>query len=239
MITGYNTDVRHADVVIHVQTEDKGANNPFIESLVYVGGRVLAAKRASYASLLAEGKGPEAVSEMMDLQHRAVIAAIRQGKFDDKLHALTGARPAVPPAAAAVAAAVDALSEPTDMLTATKITEAERTLDQVILEYLSMEADQEQLRLAVDGDAELTLGRPSVLQLAASSSRSGKPVAGARVEVKLISTVAEARTLAAGDTDHQGGIQLAFQIPDLKGGAAALIITANSHIGSAELKHLL
>ena len=53
MITGYNTDVRHGEVVYHVQTEDKGAANPFIESLVYVGGQVLASKRASYADLLA------------------------------------------------------------------------------------------------------------------------------------------------------------------------------------------
>jgi hypothetical protein len=34
MISGYNTDVRHLDVVFHVQTEDKGAVNPLIESLV-------------------------------------------------------------------------------------------------------------------------------------------------------------------------------------------------------------
>ena len=43
MITGYNTDVRHDSVVFHVQTEDKGAANPLIESLVYVGGQVVAA----------------------------------------------------------------------------------------------------------------------------------------------------------------------------------------------------
>ncbi|MES1243218.1 MAG: hypothetical protein ABUT39_16515 [Acidobacteriota bacterium] len=56
MITGYNTDVRHNDVVFHVQTEDKGLGNPFIESLVYVGGQVLASKRSNYADLLSEGK---------------------------------------------------------------------------------------------------------------------------------------------------------------------------------------
>ena len=56
MITGYNTDVRHGEVVFHVQTEDKGVSNPYIESLVYVGGQVLASKRASYAEMIAEGK---------------------------------------------------------------------------------------------------------------------------------------------------------------------------------------
>ncbi|HYX25988.1 MAG TPA: hypothetical protein VFC23_17670, partial [Thermoanaerobaculia bacterium] len=75
MITGYNTDVRHGEVVFHVQTEDKGTANPFIESLVYVGGQVLASKRASYADLLAEGREEKEIVAFMDHQHRTMIAA--------------------------------------------------------------------------------------------------------------------------------------------------------------------
>src|SRR5260370_5099961 len=89
MITGYNTDVRHQEVVFHVQTEDKGAANPFIESLVYVGGQVLASKRANYADLLAEGRDEKEIVALMDHQHRTVIAAIRHRQLDAKLKALT------------------------------------------------------------------------------------------------------------------------------------------------------
>ena len=85
MITGYNTDVRHNDVVFHVQTEDKGISNPFIESLVYVGGQVLASKRASYAEMIAEGKEDKDIVALMDHQHRTMIAAIRHGKLDSKM----------------------------------------------------------------------------------------------------------------------------------------------------------
>src|SRR5436305_6732936 len=92
MITGYNTDVRHGEVVFHVQTEDKGTANPFIESLVYVGGQVLASKRASYAELLAEGKEEKEIIAFMDHQHRTMIAAIRHGKLDAKLAAMTAAK---------------------------------------------------------------------------------------------------------------------------------------------------
>ena len=92
MITGYNTDVRHGEVVFHVQTEDKGVSNPFIESLVYVGGQVLASKRASYAEMLAEGKEEKEIVALMDHQHRTMIAAIRHGKLDAKLASLTAAR---------------------------------------------------------------------------------------------------------------------------------------------------
>src|SRR4051795_1683019 len=92
MITGYNTDVRHGEVVYHVQTEDKGASNPFIESLVYVGGQVLASKRASYAEMLAEGREEKEIVAFMDHQHRTMIAAIRHGKLDAKLAAMNAGR---------------------------------------------------------------------------------------------------------------------------------------------------
>ena len=47
MITGFNTDIKHNDKVYHIQTEDKGLQNPYIESLVYVGGEILASKKTS------------------------------------------------------------------------------------------------------------------------------------------------------------------------------------------------
>jgi hypothetical protein len=115
----------------------------------------------------------------------------------------------------------------------------ERTLDQVILEYLTNEADQEQLVLMVEEEQDLVFGRRAVLTLRASSSKSGAPVIGAQVSVRMISTVAEPRVLGTGKTDDQGVLPMSFEIPQLGRGTAALIITAVSTIGRAELKHLL
>jgi len=265
MITGYNTDVRHNEVVFHVQTEDKGTANPYIESLVYVGGQVLASKRASYAELLAEGKEKEILT-LMDHQHRTMIAAIRHGKLDAKLAELlssrqTGAhpRPEVRPMQAGAMAAPEALpghpvglqnqagqpppvSEPELTQAAAPRSAAvarERTLDQVILEYLTNEADQEQLVLMVEDEQDLTFGRRALLTLRASSSKSGAPVVGAQISVRMISTVSEPRVLGTGKTDEQGVLPMSFDIPQLGRGTAALIITAVSAIGRAELKHLL
>lgn len=226
MITGYNTDVRHGEVVFHVQTEDKGAANPCIESLVYVGGQVLASRRASYADLLAEGKNEKEILALMDHQHRTMIAAIRHGKFDGKLAELSSGR-MTPPSSGGIA-----------VLDAT-IPAAERTLDQVILEYLTNEADQEQLVLFLEGEGDLGPGKRAMLTLHASSSKSGMPIVGAQVSVRMISTVAEPRVLASGRTDGEGLLPLLVDIPRLERGSAALIITAISRIGRAELKHLL
>jgi len=265
MITGYNTDVRHQEVVFHVQTEDKGAANPFIESLVYVGGQVLASKRANYADLLAEGRDEKEIVALMDQQHRTMIAAIRHGKFDAKLAALsrpkTSAVPVLEPVpagaglppplaagsagtAATAAGAATTAAGAGNRATAPRAVPvppppSERTLDQVILEYLTNEADQEQLVLVLESEADLGLGRRASLALRTSSSKSGLPIAGAQVSVRMISTIAEPRVLAVGRTDEQGGVPLRFEIPALDRGTAALIISAVSAIGRAELKHLL
>jgi hypothetical protein len=254
MITGYNTDVRHQEVVFHVQTEDKGAANPFIESLVYVGGQVLASKRANYADLLAAGRDEKEIIALMDHQHRTMIAAIRHGKFDAKLAALirpkTAAMPVIEPAAPAAAGAGPLKTSagarsatprgvPVPVPLQAPAPPAERTLDQVILEYLTNEADQEQLVLVLEGEADLALGRRASVALRTSSSKSGQPIAGAQVSVRMISTIAEPRVLAVGRTDEYGGLPLRFEIPALDRGTAALIISAVSAIGRAELKHLL
>ncbi len=247
MITGYNTDVRHNEVVFHVQTEDKGAANPQIESLVYVSGQVLVSKKASYASLLAEGHGDKAILALMDQQHRTMIAAIRHGKLDDKWAAMNAARggntsvqvPIVklPPPDEVRPEATQ--SRPAPIERSEPAVAPERSLDQVILEYLTHEADQEQLVVTLEGERDLTIGQAASLLLRASSSKSGQPVTGVQVTVKMISTVAEPRMLAVGQSDESGMIALRFDIPTLGRGTAALIVSAVSAIGRAELKHLL
>jgi hypothetical protein len=235
MITGYNTDVRYREKVFHVQTEDKGLGNPFIESVVYYGGQVLAAKRASYADLIQEGKGTDAISGRMDHQHRMMIAAIRTGKLDGKLREVFGVEMVsdetrVADSRMATTTASTLLDQARD--------EAGPTLDQVILDYLTSEAQQEQLELTLAGD-QLALGRTCRVAVHATSGRSGLPVGGAQVTVKMISTVREPLLLASGTTDDDGVLQIEVAVPSLTGGMAAVIVTANSLVGSSEIKRFL
>ena len=83
MITGFNTDIEHDGVIYHVQTEDKGLDTPIILSLVYVGGAILASKRAPYEDLIAQGFSDEILSERLKRQHRLICAAINSGRIDD------------------------------------------------------------------------------------------------------------------------------------------------------------
>ena len=96
MITGFNTDIEHAGVVYHVQTEDKGLDTPIILSLVYVGGTILASKRSPYADLIEQGFSDEVLAERLKRQHRLICAAINSGRIDDlKKMSRTGRESAV------------------------------------------------------------------------------------------------------------------------------------------------
>ena len=83
VITGYNTDVEFGGVVYHVQTEDKGLRTPIILSLVYIGGAILASKRAPYDDLVARGFDEQILVERLQRQHKLICAAVHAGRIED------------------------------------------------------------------------------------------------------------------------------------------------------------
>lgn len=114
MITGFNTDVDYRGEVIHVQTEDKGKDNPIVESLIYRGGEILGARRTPYAEIFENGYDEKQMIKFMEDQHREVIAEVRRGQFHDgAADLLTGDAP------------------------------SDQSLDQVILNYLAAKEDKD------------------------------------------------------------------------------------------------
>ena len=228
MITGYNTDVRHRGLVFHVQTEDKGLANPCVESLVYVGGQILTRTKSEYAQLLKDGEGKEAIAAMMERQHRQTISEIRSGQLDAQVTEQLGPIASGPPPAPTPVSEAPAARP-----------EESRSLDQVILEYLSTEAEQEHLVLVMDSPDELNLGEEALLAFYAKSSLGGDGIEGAEITVKLISTESEPTLLTSGSTNAEGKLYLKIRLPDLRRGTAALIVSATSAVGTAEIKHLI
>jgi len=233
VITGYNTDVKHRNRVFHVQTEDKGASNPCVESLVYVGGEILATRRVSYAEVIRNGRDDQVIQEMMEQQHRAMIASIQRGKFDGPNGGVRAvAEEAAPPAeAAGEATAVSAGP------IAAGPTAGDRTLDQVILDYLASEMTHEQLEVAVTAPGDLVAGRPAQFRLKAQSSVSRQPVAGAAVQVRILSTVSKPRVVFQGKTAADGSCSVSFSVPAVGDGNAAAVVRVSSSMGSTEFKY--
>jgi len=225
VLTGYNTDIDFGGMTYHVQTEDKGRNNPVIESLVYANGEILYSRRTPYKDLLAEGVDAKALANLMDRQHRTIVEAIRRGRLE-----VLSAQPEVDEAddTAVSASGPPAGSAP------------ERTLDEVILEYLEAQKEQAHLVLRSQGDEDFVYGTSSSVRIVALNSSTGEPVSDVRVAV-LFKSTAEPRRLVLGEgtTGSDGTFTIEINVPRFNGGTAAVVVTAESSLGQSEMKHLV
>jgi hypothetical protein len=79
---GFNSNVRAGDALYHVQTEDRGAAHPFLDTVVYQAGRVVYKRSTNYEQF-AKGAYPETLQqklhERLAQQHREVIAELEAG----------------------------------------------------------------------------------------------------------------------------------------------------------------
>jgi hypothetical protein len=210
MVTGFNTDVEHDGKVYHVQTEDKGVNNPIIETLIYMGGEVLAARRTSYADTLAKGVDEKEIADRIETQHNRMILDIREGKYDRKINRPFGE----------------------GIITS-------RSFDEVVLEYLTSQSSPDRITLQMAGSSGFIEGEKARMNLLVCRAADGEGLAAARVKVRLISTVDKPRTLAEGETDASGKVSLTCDLPLLQDGTAALIVQTSAGKETAEIKQLI
>jgi hypothetical protein len=232
MLTGHNTEIHHDEVAFHVQTEDKGRANPLIVSLIYVGGRVLAAKRTSYADLLAKGLPERDIAELMDRQHRTMIAAIRRGRFDEHVRAL------LHPPAVTAGGAVTAAGAPEQTDGDSALEDLGQSLDEMVSEFLGAEVP-ERLTLVLEPGVPPRAGAETEIAVQAVTAPRSRAVGGAEVRVEVISPFEPPRLLASGRTDVTGKWRQRILVPETVGGLAALIVGLRSPLGDVEEKILL
>ncbi len=186
MITGYNTDIKHGERVYHVQTEDKGLDNPVLETLVYVsGGQIVASRQYSYASLVKDGRCDERIlAELLESQHRQVMRWVAGGKFDPK---------GPPPFGSTIV--------------------SDRSFDEVVLEFIRSLEGAEPLEIAVPRDLRATAGEKLSLSLAVRGSASGTPSAGARVSISLVPSKGKPSKMLTAAAASDGGVTCEIGVP--------------------------
>jgi hypothetical protein len=81
MLTGLNIDIEHQGKIYHVQTEDGGIQNPFLVTLVYHGGAILASRKMSYADLLKSKDFNASLKNLMHKQHKNVIESLKSDRL--------------------------------------------------------------------------------------------------------------------------------------------------------------
>ena len=151
MLTGYNTDFKFQGKVYHCQTEDGGINSPFVTSLLYLRGAILASRKTSYADILKVDCLDDVVRGLMMDQHKQMIRDLMHGKLDlnNAPHESTytsSPAPAVAPATPAVPASAPEEEKPSPPSPNPSPAAAkEKGLDNPILDFLAQEKrDREQ-----------------------------------------------------------------------------------------------
>ncbi len=233
MRTGFNTDIDFEGVTYHVQTEDRRGANPLIESLVYVKGEILAARRTAYRNLIEAGAESQAVQALMERQHFVIVEAIRRGR----IHLLTEPETSDESDTTANRSQRPLLAEPSPAA-AVEAT-ARKTLDEVIAEWLAEQERADGIRLDVEGGERLRFGGTFPLKVTVRSAPGGSPVVGAHVLVRLLSTAGKPMELATGKSDEGGRLEASVAIPSLDRGTGLVVVSAQHGNGTDEAKFLV
>lgn len=233
VLTGFNTDIDHSGTTYHVQTEDKGRGNPMVESLVYTSGEILYSRRTPYDELVEQDVDREAIATLMERQHRSIVDAVHAGG----LARLTGETE--------VAADDDTTITHRDPAPAPSAEPAsdtgeEPSLDQVILDYLESQRDQAHLLLRASIEHDFAYASIAPIGVLAVDSIGQMPQAGVKVSVLFKSTAEPRRLLLAeGETGEDGTFSAEARMPAFAHGTSAVVISAESDLGSSEIKHLV
>lgn len=269
MISGFNTDVNHEGCVYHVQTEDRGKENPFLESLVYIGGTIVAKKSTPYSEQLEQGASEAAIASLLKRQHQVIIAAIKAGRIEDLIHhsskqykpaepqspSQPDAAPPQPNAdgeAAGLPGSTRMLASPPRAASAQAKkpvparAESAGNVKKGKSEPLNLDdvIAEYMKRSSEQGRLDLNVVSPSVFTAGKSINLKVKIQYGTKPETEATVTVKIVGTafkpqVYMGHAGHDGIAAFNLTLPSFTAGTAAIVIEAQSIHGRGELKHLI
>ena len=203
MLTGFNTDIPFNGKTYHVQTEDREGEDPIFESLVYTQGQILDAYRTRYANLVAKGYDQKALAAVLESQHKRIIRWIKNGRYDAEAQHPFG-----------------------------QGIISDRSLDEVVLEFLEGARETADLRLEEVGS--LAPGWTGALRATLRTSKTSQPLGGCEVVVELLAPGEDTGSrLAQGESDGQGVFLAEVTLPDAPAGSEVRV-TAATPLGTVE-----
>ncbi len=210
MITGFNTDVKHAGKVFHVQTEDKGMNNPRIETLIYVGGQIIDSIRQDYSDKIKDGYNEDLINQLMEEQHQKVIRDIKTGKYDTE-------------------------NEEIETIISNKKLDdvvLEYLLATTFKDDLVLLLDEEGIEFFDNSDVEITVN--------AYNRESYNGIPRTKILIKILSLDTNPVLLSEGYTDNNGKFKAQFKIPELPDNVYTLLIEGeHPEIGKSQIKYII
>jgi hypothetical protein len=231
---------------------------------VYVGGEILATKRTSYAEVVKRGRDDHAVQDLMEQQHRTMIAAIQRGRFDgpdgsvqipEGMSPSGSAEPSsdgAPPPFVVPAGPLPKPEKKEKREKGDKVEKSEptigagvkspmpaldRSLDQLVLDYLASGEVPEEVDLVLSPRPDFLAGRSVQTRLKATEGSPARPLPAASVSVRILSTSARSSTVFQGKTGSDGSCLVSFMVPAFPNGSAAAVIRVTAPGASAEVQY--
>jgi ketol-acid reductoisomerase len=133
MVPGYNHNIVYKGVAFHIQTEDSGVRNPLITTLLYRGGSIIASKKTDYSDIIMAEMLEKVVEELMKEQHKDMLRRLKSGEFDNRIVS-------APEVGSQKETHQDAPPTPHPS-EQDKHSRTEKTLDEIIFEYLASTKD--------------------------------------------------------------------------------------------------
>lgn len=133
MILGLNNNISYKGKVFHVQTEDSGKQSPHIFTHLFHGGDILATKKVDYHDIVQVEGLEDIVRELMKEQHQSMIKELQSGVYEDKISAFFTAEEKGKP-------------HPQVQEVELRLTDknlSNKSLDEVILDYLTLDVEKE------------------------------------------------------------------------------------------------
>lgn len=221
MISGFNTEIKIDGNVYHVQTEDKGINNPVIESLVYQGGAILASRRSSYEDHIEKEDCKKIVAKMMENQHKEVLYQIKSHElFSEKDD--------------------DTKTYVLDKTDSEISIEGPKSLDQVILDFLQdskpdIDLDEIEFDVFLVKGSKVYLKHEDSIEVYIRNIESMEPIKDVNVGIKIRQkSKNKSKILARTKTDEKGRAVLKVMIPSFDINIAEVVLFARSDYKTLE-----
>lgn len=226
---GFNSRVQIGSDFYDVQTEDRGAAHPFIDTLVLIRGRVAYRHSTSYEDLAATGALDQAILRArVEKQHREILDALRAGALSLE-KAAPAKQPGSPTRAEVARGGVEQPGSPT---------RADRARSATREESPRGGAERGIAVKLLNAGSWLESGNVS-LDIEVSSKGGGQPVTGAQVEA-FIEEGGRTPESHFAQTDAEGRTSLQFPFPTLtEPSLAALVIRAQADESLGELRYQL
>jgi hypothetical protein len=166
-----------------------------------------------------------------------MIAAIQRGRFDGPNGGLQ-----IPEGMSPTAGPMPARPEPAEPEPeattpgAASPIQSDRSLDQLVLDYLASAEMPEDVEVAFSPKAEFVSGRSFQSKLKATTGSPSRPLTGAAVQVRIVSTSARTSTAFQGRTGSDGSCAVSFMVPSFPNGNAAVVVRVTGPSAGTEVQ---